>query len=185
MFQEAHRGPLDWQSAQNLLSSSSSRLARTAWYRSTSFTDLPVMARVPAGAEGDAPSSPPETPASVRGRGLPVPRPGANPERGEPSPLAPPDAPSRVGGVRPPLRSPSARRPLAGLGTGPRPGEAAGPETLSPGKGRPRASWVPDAEMTLWPACLLALRSAPRFPWQLPSAPLPPLAPPLGGRVTS
>lgn len=48
--------PLDWQSAQNLLSSSSSRLARTAWYRSTSFTDLPVMARVPVGAEGDAPS---------------------------------------------------------------------------------------------------------------------------------
>lgn len=57
--------PLDWQSAQNLLSSSSSRLARTAWYRSTSFTDLPVMARVPAGAEGGAPSSPPETFASV------------------------------------------------------------------------------------------------------------------------
>lgn len=73
MFQEAHRGPFDWQSAQNLLSSSSSRLASTAWYRSTSFTDLPVMARVPAGAEGDAPSWPPAAPASGRWGGLRVP----------------------------------------------------------------------------------------------------------------
>lgn len=35
--------PLDSQSAQNLFSSSASKELRTAWYLSTSFTDLPVI----------------------------------------------------------------------------------------------------------------------------------------------
>lgn len=35
--------PFDSQSAQNLFSSSASKELRTAWYLSTSFTDLPVI----------------------------------------------------------------------------------------------------------------------------------------------
>lgn len=92
--------PLDWQSAQNLLSSSSSRLARTAWYRSTSFTDLPVMARVPAGAEGDAPPAPPKNPCLCPGLRPWGPRPGG--------PLARPGAAPGSEPSAPPPRSPSA-----------------------------------------------------------------------------
>lgn len=45
----------------------------------------------------------------------------------ETSPTARPGTPSRVSRARPPLCSPSARRPLAGLGKDPGPDEAAGP----------------------------------------------------------
>lgn len=134
MFQEAHRGPLDWQSAQNLLSSSSSRLARTAWYRSTSFTDLPVMARVPAGAEGSAPSSPPGTSGGEDSRS---PAQGHLLSGGEPSPPTP--RPFLLQPRPPPTLQPLSAAPPGGLRE--KPGsteEAAGPETLSPGK---RDSW--------------------------------------------
>lgn len=43
--------PFDSQSAQYLFSSSASKEFRTAWYLSTSFTDLPVIV-----ASGPAPS---------------------------------------------------------------------------------------------------------------------------------
>lgn len=39
----ANYPPLDSQSAQNLFSSSANNELRTAWYLSTSFTDLPVI----------------------------------------------------------------------------------------------------------------------------------------------
>lgn len=123
---------MDWQSAQNLLSSSSSRLARTAWYRSTSFTDLPVMARVPAGAEGDAPSPPQKPLPQSGGEDSRSPAQGHLLSGGNPSPR--PGAPSLVSRARPPLCSPSVRCPLAGSGKGPSPEEAAGLETLSSGK---------------------------------------------------
>lgn len=167
---------MDWQSAQNLLSSSSSRLARTAWYRSTSFTDLPVMARVPAGAEGDAPSPPQKPLPQSGGEDSRSPAQGHLLSGGNPSPRARPSAPSLVSRARPPLCSPSVRRPLAGSGKGPSPEEPAGLETLSSGKrGAQRRHPRPP------PACL---RPAPRFPWQLPPA-RPPPRPPTSGSSSS
>lgn len=127
---------MDWQSAQNLLSSSSSRLARTAWYRSTSFTDLPVMARVPGGQRATRPPRPQKPLPQSRGEDSRSPTQGHLLSGGKPSPppRARPGAPSLVRRARPPLCSPSVRRPLAGSGKGPSPEEAAGLETFSSGK---------------------------------------------------
>ncbi|ELK19501.1 hypothetical protein PAL_GLEAN10004365 [Pteropus alecto] len=76
------------------------------------------------------------------------------------------------------------RRPLAGLGKSQSPEEAAGPETLSPGKGDSRPSWVRDTETTVWPARLSVVSPAPRFPRQLAPARPPPL-PPTSGSSSS
>lgn len=157
MFQEAHRGPLDWQSAQNLLSSSSSRLARTAWYRSTSFTDLPVMARVPAGAEGDAPSSPPETlPRSV-GEDSRFPAQGYLLSGAEPSSSAPRPF---SGQLRPPPsaapQQPLSAAPPGGLRERLESRESCRTRDIQPMQRWSPACWVPGTETTTQPPCLSA-----------------------------
>lgn len=58
--------PLDSQSAQNLFSSRASSELRTAWYLSTSFTDLPVIIANDPAPPPPPPPPPPCSPAAQR-----------------------------------------------------------------------------------------------------------------------
>lgn len=103
----------------------------------------------------------------------PGPRPRAPPENAgalSPCPVQRPF--SSQPRLPPNSAAPSGRRPLAGLGKGPRPNEAVGPgrDPRPRQQGRSGLLLLPGAETTPGPACQRATAPAPRFPWQLPPA---------------
>lgn len=117
----------------------------------------------------------------------PGPRPRAPPENAgalSPCPVQRPF--SSQPRLPPNSAAPSGRRPLAGLGKGPRPNEAVGPgrDPRPRQQGRSGLLLLPGAETTPGPACQRATAPAPRFPRQLPPA-LPPARPPTSGSSSS
>lgn len=143
------------------------------------------MARVPAGAEGDAPSEPPRNPCLSPEVRTPGPRPGAPPERGRalsPGPAWRPFSPQ----PRPtPALQPLKAAPPGGLRErlGSRPGCGTRQEPSRQARG---ALGFPECRAQRLPPGLpvRGQSPAPRFPWQLPPAPAPP-PPPTSGSSSS